>query len=388
MGKEHYNHNKMTRIFKIYPIWGLLGFFMAFSAQSALAVTATVQGSLPAVAEESSGLDFAGTNAFWTHNDGYGDNRIYRITGIGTLQQTVTITGAVNADWEDLAHDAGHNYMYIGDFGNNACNRTNLKIYRIAYPNAATTTAAASVINYTYSDQTCIPSAWLNFDVEAFIHFNGNLYLFTKTDGSAIGYTKMYRLSDDPGTHVAQLVDSFYTNDRTTAADINEEGTALVLMSNSHIHVFKNFTGDNFFNGQHTQVNISGAWSQKEGIAFSSSNEVYITDENNGSGNYLYYIYLGPYIPASTINAVNEMDRANVSVYPNPAVEEFHVNLDKSYHSVTVQLFDIIGKTILSTSYSSVQTLSIDVSTLPRGVYIYKVITDGREAKTDRLLIQ
>ena len=50
---------------------------------------------------------------------------------------------------------------------------------------------------------------WMNFDVEAFFHFNGHLYLFTKADGDAIGYTKMYRLSDDPGSYSATLVDSF-----------------------------------------------------------------------------------------------------------------------------------------------------------------------------------
>lgn len=226
------------------------------------AITATLKGSLPSSVGECSGLDFNGNASFWTHNDGFGDNRLYKVGMTGSLQQTITLTGATNFDWEDLTHDVNRDHLFIGDFSNNDCDRTNLRIYKIPYPNSSTTTVTPEIIEFTFSDQTDFPSAWMNFDVEAFLHFNGRLYLFTKADGSAIGYTKMYSLSENAGTKVANLVDSFYTNDRTTAADVSPSGDAMILMSNSHIHIFKNFSGSDFLVAI-TQVNISGGWTQK-----------------------------------------------------------------------------------------------------------------------------
>ena len=64
---------------------------------------------------------------------------------------------------------------------------------------------------------------WMNFDAEGFFQRNGLLYIFSKSDGSAVGYTKLYTIPDQPGTYTATLIDSFYTNDRITSADINSD---------------------------------------------------------------------------------------------------------------------------------------------------------------------
>ncbi|MBK9026208.1 MAG: hypothetical protein IPL69_20290 [Saprospiraceae bacterium] len=57
----------------------------------------------------------------------------------------------MNSDWEDLTSDCSRTYMFIGDFGNNACDRTNLHIYRTPYPSTVSgTTVTAEAINFTY----------------------------------------------------------------------------------------------------------------------------------------------------------------------------------------------------------------------------------------------
>src|SRR5689334_22191133 len=101
---------------------------------SAVSITPSLVTALPASLTECSGLDYSGSGSYWMHNDGYGDNHIYKVNSSGTVTRTVTITGATNYDWEDLAHDFNRNYLYIGDFGNNNCDRTNLHIYRINHP--------------------------------------------------------------------------------------------------------------------------------------------------------------------------------------------------------------------------------------------------------------
>ncbi len=78
---------------------------------------------------ETSGLVFF-DNRLITHNDSGGMNALYEInTGTGNISRTVTIQNATNVDWEDICTD--NDYIYIGDFGNNNGNRTNLKIYKV-----------------------------------------------------------------------------------------------------------------------------------------------------------------------------------------------------------------------------------------------------------------
>ena len=88
------------------------------------------QKNLPVTLNESSALVYTDGN-LWTLNDGGNAAAIYRIDPANaTILQTVNISNATNIDWEDLAAD--ENYIYVGDFGNNANgNRTNLRILRI-----------------------------------------------------------------------------------------------------------------------------------------------------------------------------------------------------------------------------------------------------------------
>src|SRR5258706_2163656 len=115
---------------------------------------------------ESSGLQMAG-NFLWSFNDGGGAAAIYRIDTLSnTILQTVTLTGATNVDWEDIAFDGS--YFYVGDFGNNANGaRVDLKIYKFALsaipadyvvnPVVAIPANEIEVINFTYSNQPFPP---------------------------------------------------------------------------------------------------------------------------------------------------------------------------------------------------------------------------------------
>lgn len=369
----------------------LLLFIFAFSAS---AITPAVRGTLPSVLRESSGLASVGGPGlgFWTHNDGYGDENLYKVANYGGLEQTIEVLGAVNRDWEDLALDEAGTYMYIGDFGNNACDRTNLKVYRIPNPsNITAPSVTADEISFTYPDQTGFPSPWMNFDVESFFHHDGKLYLFTKTDGNAIGYTKMYSLPDQPGTYVATLVDSFYTNDRTTSADISPDGKSVILIANSRIHLFSNFTGDNFFNGQHTLISISGTWTQKEAISFNGNWEIFMSDEDNGSGAKLYSIDMTPWIPMPTTTSISKaISTEDYTIFPNPANTFFTAQI-KSTERIDqseLQLFDLTGQLVQKVSGGlGVSVLRMETAALPAGVYFYKLFTDAREVRTARMVI-
>jgi hypothetical protein len=265
-------------------------------------------------------------------------------------------------------------------------------VYRIPYPGSPTS-YVAEAINFSYPDQKRWPSPWMNFDSEGFFHFQGKLYIFTKADGSAIGYTKMYSIPDVPGNYVATLVDSFYTNDRTTSADISPDGKSVVLISNTHIHIFRNFVGKDFFGGQHTQLNISGNWTQKEGVCFTSNNEIHMTDENTGSGNNLYYIDLSTWIPpaqSATTGIDNIENVSTVNVYPVPANDYISIEIkNPSSRNYDFFLYDLTGKVVFNGKIDDpLSPFLVKTSDLSNGIYFYKLYTEMKEVKSARVVIQ
>ena len=249
-----------------------------------LSALATLPGSI----DESSGLETAAGGEHWTHNDSGGEPKLYRINNSGAITRTLHVGNATNVDWEELARSQdGH--LYIGDFGNNENNRTNLRIYRITDPDDWTgDTIPAEIIHFSYPDQTAFPPppSAMNFDMEAMVHFGGNLYLFSKNRTDPFtGFSKVYRLPDAPGTYTAQLIDSFYTGPGPvlyywiTGADISPDGEKLVLTSHDKLWLFQCRNGRSFLDGQVTQIALSGAFTQKEAVVFDDNNTLFFTSE-------------------------------------------------------------------------------------------------------------
>ena len=87
-------------------------------------------GSLTNILNESSGITFIAPNRLYTHDDSSGNDEIYEIDTLGNLIRTINVNNANNTDWEDITKDNLNN-IYIGNFGNNNNDRTDLKIYKI-----------------------------------------------------------------------------------------------------------------------------------------------------------------------------------------------------------------------------------------------------------------
>jgi hypothetical protein len=68
--------------------------------------------------------------SWWAHNDSGNATAFSEINPeSGLVIRTITPTGAHNRDWEDAASTG--DTLFIGDFGNNSNNRTDLGIYSI-----------------------------------------------------------------------------------------------------------------------------------------------------------------------------------------------------------------------------------------------------------------
>ncbi len=196
--------------------------------------------TLPAALIELSGMVYW-KGQFWGHNDGGGGAWFYAFdTANGNIKKVIGLTGAANADWEDMAQDSLN--FYIGDFGNNGNgNRKNLRIYVV--PKEFVTGSGDTIrldnskyklIQFSYPDQVDFAPTGANntrFDCEAMFFHRGRLHLFTK---NWIGnFSVHYSLPILPGTYAATRHDSLQTGEfMITAADIGAEDQ-LILTSYS-----------------------------------------------------------------------------------------------------------------------------------------------------------
>jgi len=322
---------------------------------------------LPSVLNESSGVEVNGCNSIWTHNDSGDSARIFNIDTLGNILRILHLSIDTAFDCEESTQDSEGNF-YIGDFGNNLQNRTNLRIYKIPNPDSLISdTVFPEIINFSFSDQVLFPppSAAQNFDCEAMFHFNDSLYLFSKNWGTS-NYSKMYRLPDQPGDYVAELLDSFNTGTWVTSADISPTGKTMILLSETRIWLFTEYTPGHFFDGYAQQLTMD--YSQKEAVVFVDDSVVYITDEFFLSvGGNLYSLNL-----ASWINALPDAIKQNeIDIYPNPAINQLNIQFNNIPGEFTTEIFNISGYLICHENNNS----TLNISDLEPGIYLLKIVT-------------
>ncbi len=89
-------------------------------------------------------------------------------------------------------------------------------------------------------------------------------------------------------------------------------------------------------------------------------------------------------VTADEVMAVSDVNTKNIStVYPNPVVDTFNVNLSAKFNAnnVSVTVTDLTGKTVKTFGTND----SYNVSELPAGVYVVK-ITDGKNTETKKIV--
>lgn len=244
---------------------------------------------LPAILDESSGLELTAADTFWSHNDHGGAAALYAFDQRGTLLKALMLANGDNEDWEDLAQDAAGN-LYIGDFGNNDNDRQNLRIYKVKAADLNGTNIEISIekIQFKFVDQTAFPPPETEhfFDVEAFFALEDQLFLFTRDRSKPFsGTTRLYQLPNTPGNHEATFIATFTTAPKKnagqiTAADISPDGSQVALLSNLKVWLFSDFSTENFFAGTVRELDLP-VDRQLESIVFKDNCMLYLTNEKN-----------------------------------------------------------------------------------------------------------
>jgi hypothetical protein len=158
---------------------------------------------------EASGLAFGlrSPGIAYVQNDSGDTNRFFAVDArTGATAATITVPGATNVDWEDLAvaRDArGVSQVWLADTGDNDATRPEVRVYRVPEPRVRRTdrgrrlrSAPAAVWRLRYPDGPT--------DAEALAVAPGGVaYLVTK---SLLGRSTVYRLPAHPDArHVQRL---------------------------------------------------------------------------------------------------------------------------------------------------------------------------------------
>ncbi len=177
-------------------------------------------------------------NVYWVHNDSGDTARVFAISGTGQTLGEFALSGATAVDWEDVAAGigptAGVSYLYVGDIGDNAANRTSVQVYRVPEPSVDPNAPASS-------PQTLTGVATLNLkypngahDAEALLldHATGELFVITKD--LAGGVAQVFRappnLAAGSTTTLTQVATvSLGAAQGVTAADMTGAGDVIAL---------------------------------------------------------------------------------------------------------------------------------------------------------------
>ncbi|RIK74278.1 MAG: hypothetical protein DCC68_23430, partial [Planctomycetota bacterium] len=181
---------------------------------------------------EASGLVASRRQAdvLWTHNDN-GDSRLFAMTSRGE-HLGIYDTQAPAVDWEDLAigpgPQAGTDYIYIADTGDNAQVRMTITVYRVAEPAVR---SDQSPVNVNLSGVAAISLRYPDgsHDAESLIvdPDTGDIYIITKRDTPSRIYRAAYPQSTSTTTTLQYL--GQLTWGGALSGDISPDGREILL---------------------------------------------------------------------------------------------------------------------------------------------------------------
>jgi hypothetical protein len=267
---------------KVFLLLIIITFQTAFSQQAEIFKLKKFRVSvLNDSIQETSGLNFF-DGKLYTLNDSGNPPELYEIDKNSGEILKVLKTNAENKDWEALTND-GSNF-YIGDFGNNAGTRKDLKIYKIPFQNNQLQNDLMKTISFYYPEQNDFTSKNIStdFDLESMIYLNGKIHLFTKEWASKS--TMHYTIDPENfENQAAQKVETYKTGFVVTDAYYYDKKLYVVGYTKKtevFLNVFNETELGIFFNENPRHLYLGSALTigQIEGIAVDDKG-IYISGE-------------------------------------------------------------------------------------------------------------
>jgi DNA-binding beta-propeller fold protein YncE len=183
--------------------------------------------------DEASGLAASSSNPglLWTHNDSGNRAEIFLVDDKLDIRLTCTLANIINRDWEDISvgpgPEAGKNYIYVADIGDNMAIFPYKIIYRFEEPKFTEGTTQVSITNF----DRIVFQLDVKKDTESLLidPKTKNLYVVSKREKPVYVYELKYPYSTTD-TLTAQKIGSIPFG-QIVAGDFSADGNE-VLMKN------------------------------------------------------------------------------------------------------------------------------------------------------------
>lgn len=195
----------------------------------------------------------------------------------------------------------------------------------------------------------------------------------------------MYVLPKEPGTYEALNIGSFNVDCLITGAEILPYSNVLILTGYSttggtYTWLFKNFSGNNFFNGDNTQF-IWTLLTQIEGVCVDENNSVYISSENFSSyiEPTLYHFDFTEYI-----TGVSEIKESKIRIYTS----ESRIIIESASNELLsgkISLVNQNGSTLYEFQIRDKSTFSFPVN-LNHGIYVVVFETEKHGTRVKKFV--
>lgn len=363
------------------------------------------KANLPNDLQEISGLTRA-SGRWWGHADSGANPEFFNLNPEnGQVLQKITLQNAQNRDWEDVAADSA--YLYLGDFGNNSNNRTNLGLYRVPLAKIGTSNSESvsegdwQFVPFAYADQTDFsaqPEDSSVYDCEAAILFRGKIHLFTKS-------RKTYRTAHyvvNETTGKAEKLEEFNTDGLITGASLSPDGKVVALLGyDLRSFIPKVFvwllwdwqmgSGDLLFSGNKRRIELGTALAvgQAEGIGFAENRRGYLCNERtefNGitlAQQATRWFDVSAWIPEE-VGAEEPDGVGGMRVFPNPFAQTLHVQFLENERPNVLRVLNGLGQPMLELRGDLPTTL--DTSDWPAGVYVVEGVFSRKKVRAERVL--
>lgn len=161
------------------------------------------------------------------------------------------------------------------------------------------------------------------------------------------------------------------------------------------------YTGTDFLNDKYGWTKIEGSFYADGGEQFmtignfdghNNTDTMFVPDGGVPPSNLPDYYKISAYfiddvwVILDTTTGINELESISFEVYPNPAKETITVQTEINKNT-TLQLLDITGRVVFTTSLSAATT-SVDIAMLPAGVYTGVLLQNGAVAGRKKIIIQ
>ena len=217
------------------------------SGDAQFASDPTVAPVTPGQIDEASGLADSRSQPgnLWVEQDSGSPAELALLGYDGKIKGKITITGATNRDWEEMTigpgPQAGVNYLYIGDIGDNNAQYPAYQIYRLPEPaSVQATVTGVERINYRYPDGAR--------DAEAMFvdPQTKDIYIISKREEKVHLYRLNYPQNINEVT-VAEALGELPIGgglaNYVTAAAVSPDGSEILVRTYSQLYYWKRSSG-------------------------------------------------------------------------------------------------------------------------------------------------